>query len=182
MNDRGPEIRLSYAARMGTNRDGRDDSRRRLPAGSVTRRHAEHLWEELIAGRRTWQQTSDDAIALVEQVDAENKIVDKGLLWLYYLWQSEDLRRPDVIIEARRRFRAELAECDTDPVEWECQYYLRMLRGFRSEHGLQKTLRFARNLRRSGLIRQQEVAELLRDGPGFDVSQPTSADVRVESD
>ena len=53
----------------------------------VTRHDVEQLWSDVIGGRRSWQDTSARAEALVERVNSENPIVNEGLLTLYYLWQ-----------------------------------------------------------------------------------------------
>lgn len=138
---------------------------RALSGGSVTRHDAERLCADLLSGRRTWQQTSSDAVALVERVDADNRIVNDWLLWLYYLRLFEDRRQPDVIHAARQHFREALARYDADRDGWELRYMLRHIAGMWSSFGREKALHSARKNVRLGMLTEKELSYFLSREP-----------------
>lgn len=138
---------------------------RALSGGSVTRHDAEQLCADLLSGQRTWQQTSADAIALVERVDADNRIVNDWLLWLIDV-RYEDQRQTEIIHAARQHFREALARYDADRDGWELRYVLRHIVGMWSSFGREKALHTARKHVRHGMLTENELSDFLSQEPG----------------
>ena len=86
---------------------------------------------DLIEGRRSWQDTSQRAAALVSTANVPNPIVNGGLLSLHNLWQEDVPRDPALQTARREAWRQALREQDADRDGW----YRRHYKGMLANHG-----------------------------------------------
>jgi hypothetical protein len=131
------------------------------PRTEVTPHDVERLWSDVIAGRSSWQETSDRAQALIDLVNSETPIVNWGLLTLYYLWQPGAGRDPESLTEARDRWRAQLRVYDSDPRAWWRGYYQRILARHAELFGVRAAQSFGERLVRYGQLTEYDLARIL---------------------
>ncbi|WP_165966465.1 hypothetical protein [Actinomadura sp. 7K507] len=131
------------------------------PGTEVTRHDVERLWSDAIAGRCSWQETSDRAQALIDLVNAETPIVNGGLLTLYYLWRPGARRDPESLTEERERWRARLRVYDSDPRAWWRNHYHRMLERHAEQHGVPAAQGFGERLVRDGHLPEDDLSWIL---------------------
>jgi hypothetical protein len=127
----------------------------------VTRHDVDQLWSDVIGGRRSWQDTSARAEALVARVNSENPIVNEGLLTLYYLWQPGAARDAASLSSQRERWRDELAEYDADPAAWMRCYFQRMLVSYADRRRAPEAGAFGAKLVAQGLLAATDVDQVL---------------------
>jgi hypothetical protein len=127
----------------------------------VTRYDVERLWSDAIAGRSSWQETSDRARALIDLVNSQTPIVNWGLMTLYYLRRPGAGRDPKSLTEARDRWRAQLRVYESDPRAWWRGYYQRMLARHAERCGVSAAQNFGERLVRDGQLTEYDLTRIL---------------------
>jgi hypothetical protein len=142
----------------------------------ITRDDVEMLWSDLISARYTSQETSERALALIETVNVPERIVNWGLMELYYLWWPGAARDVKSHMAKREVWPAKLREYDADRDGWNHKYYRDMLVHHADEFGYNKAACFGRHLVRSGLLQDSDVEAALQDFRGASQAGHRSSD------
>ena len=127
----------------------------------VTRFDVERLWSAAITATETWDVLAESASELVQQANAENPVVNRGLLDFYYLSRPGADRDAELLIKTHDRWRAELAAFDTDPAAWMRSYFRKLLAEFVGKHGVDKARTFGRKLLAQGHLAESDIADVL---------------------
>jgi hypothetical protein len=130
--------------------------------GDVTAQVVDALWLKAIAGSLTKQEVHERAEARIERVSAQNPVVNSGMLDLHGLTRSASRPSKERLTEARTSWKAQLDHFEADPETWMRDYYVRMLRNFTDDHGVEKGRAFAMKLVRSGEVSEADIPPELR--------------------
>lgn len=127
----------------------------------IHRGDCEMLWADLIEGRRSWQDTSQRAEALLATAQVPNPIVNSGLLSLYYLGQDGVPRDPESQTVRREAWRQALREQDADRDGWYRRHYSSMVHAHGVRFGRDPAASFGSKLVHSGLLATADLDAVL---------------------
>jgi hypothetical protein len=127
----------------------------------VTAQVVDALWLEAIGGLATREGIHERAEELLERVNAESPVVNRGMTDLHALTRLPN-RPLAELIEGRSDWLAKVAEYNKDPQGWMRRYFVNMVDDFSTRKGVEAARAFAGKLVKQGVIRADDFPAELR--------------------